>query len=526
MAKANVKFVLDADEAAAVQGFLKVVDAQRKSERQFDKTNEKQKQQKKTQESATSSGIKDLGRMAAGWLSVGAAIGIASKAMSAYNDLRDKAKEAAKDTRFSLGTFSQLANGDPKEMARMVKEAKATNVEAGMPLNDAARLQFNLESFGIADLRKMFADLYGTVESPSDLAEAAVTTQTSFGEKETGSIRNIINKGLAASALSKTTLEEMSTSSAQIGPVMTQIKASDEESLAALAILSKARKSADLAATEINSLGATLMEQGLSGKGLFAGIGAISKQMRGKTDAQQLEFFGRKEGFRAYQTLLAQGPEVQSAYRDIIAANNQPEETDNVSKAIAVRKVQLENLEANARQEQALNLALLEEKGDEALKTERAQSKVAAESIRAGESGLTTVAKQGAMATAKTFGAGEVGVQSAAGGVDALASASKAGFTFFKGIVPGAGVASTAADKDSIGAIAAVFRAAIEGLGNTQQLGGELQANYLPTKKEISTPDDNSKTQELMIKTLQQIEANTNPKNTPTKTTSRNAGEE
>jgi len=29
-----------------------------------------------------------------------------------------------------------------------------------------------------------------------------------------------------------------------------------------------------------------------------------------------------------------------------------------------------------------------------------------------------------------------------------------------------------------------------------------------------------------MIKTLQQIEANTNPKNAPTKTTSRNAGEE
>jgi Phage-related minor tail protein len=334
---ANVKFILDADEARAVNGFLKVVESQRKAERGFDRVSKKIDKKNNKLASFASGQVSSLGKMALGWVGVGSAIAGASALLAKHNELNDKAANRARSSEFSLGALSQLAGGDKKEMARMVSEAKKTSTGAGIGLDEAANLQFNLESFGIGDKREMFANLVGTVNDPSALAEAAVTMQTAFGKDEAGGIRAIINKGLAASSVSKTTLNQMLTSMSQAAPSLKQIGASDEESLGALAVLSKARKSSDVAATELDALSAVIMKKGLSGNGLLGGMGKIDKATAGMSDAEMLTYFGRKEGFKGYQTLKDNMPAVLSAGKTV-QSGNITGDGDMVAGAIEARR--------------------------------------------------------------------------------------------------------------------------------------------------------------------------------------------
>ena len=376
-------------------------------------------------------GLKDMGKaggdaassiskVAGAWLSVGAAIGLASKALSFNNDLNEKAADMAKQSRFSLGALSQLAGGDQKAMSRMITEAKKTSAESGVDLNMAAKLQFNLESLLIPEKRKMFSDLVGTVEDPGQLAEGAVTLQTSFGEKETGGVRNILNKGLAASSVSKTTLEQMTIGLAQTAPSLGAIGASDEEGFAALAVLSKARKSSEQAATEIEALSAALMKQGLAGQGLFQGIDTIQKKLVGKTDKEKLEFFGRKEGFKGFQTLLAQGAEVQQAFKKISESDNQNVRNDNVAQAIRVRQgdALLGPTEKTLKSEQKLNLSRLERRGVGELTTQGVIDEAMTLAEGRGETGAEISMKAGAMKTAKWLGLGPGTVAGFGGAAD------------------------------------------------------------------------------------------------------------
>jgi len=402
---ATVKFNLEADEAKAVQSFLKVVDAQKKSEQQFKRTTKAGANQSKKMSMFARAQKSSVGSMIASYGSLAAAIGLATKAIQFMNAERNQAAGRLRTSEFSLGQLSQLAGGDPKKMREMVDASKATSKEAGIDLNQAAALQFNLESFGIADKRKLFSNLSGTVADPSATAESAVTLQTSFGKGETGGIREIINKGLAASSVSKTTLDQMMTSLASAAPILKMIGASDEESFASLAVLSKARKSSDVASTEIDAVGSVIAKKGFGGSGLLAGIDKLAAAIAGMGDAEKIKFFGRKEGFKGFQTIQQNRGEIATA-QAAINTGNIVGPGDQVAGAISVRRSiseiasteQLRQLEQTNKQEIGDQFGVGENKSLQMIERIRATS------LQTGEGWMQRFARISGAEMAKFFG--------------------------------------------------------------------------------------------------------------------------
>lgn len=407
---ANVKFNLEAEEAKAVQAFLRVVDAQKKAEGQFRRTTDEGKKQNLSFDK----GVMSLAKWAGGFVTATAAIGAATKALQFHNAEIDKASARTRQSEAGLGQLSQLAGGDVATMKRMVEEAKKTSTTGGIGLDAAAKLQFNLESFGIADQRELFASLIGTVDDPSAAAEAAVTLRQAFGEKETGSVRAILNKGLAASSTSKTNLNALLSNSAQIAPGVAAVGGTDEEALSSLAILSKARRSPEMAATEINALTKVLMRQGMDKDGLFAGLDQIEKATANMSGQDKLKFFGDVEGFKAFSTLQQSRTELMGAY-DMTQKGNVEGDQDQVAGAIRVRKAIPEI--ASAEQLRIAEQATAQEGADRFGVTGNLRLKalqdIERESLERGEGSTTRFARLSLAKGAKFLGEDEQGIREA-----------------------------------------------------------------------------------------------------------------
>lgn len=408
---ANVKFNLEAEEAKAVQAFLRVVDAQKKAEGQFRRTTEEGKKQNLSFDK----GVSSLAKWAGGFITATAAIGAATKALQFHNAEIDKASNRTRTSEFGLAELSQLAGGDEKEMQRMVNEAKKTSGTSGIDRNAAAKLQFNLESFGIADQREMFADLIGTIADPSASAEASVTLQQAFGKEEAGSIRAIMNKGFAGSAITKTDVNALLGNAAQIAPGVAAIGGSDEEALSSLAVLSKARRSPEMAATEINALTKVLMRQGMDKDGLFSGLDQIEKATSRMTGQDKLKFFGDVEGFKAFSTLQQSRDELTSAY-EATQKGNEVGENDQVAGAIRVRRAQPEIYSAEQLRiaEQAAAEAGAERFGVMGNQRFKALQDIERESLEKGEDSLTRMARVNLGKGAKFLGGDEEDIRNVA----------------------------------------------------------------------------------------------------------------
>ena len=124
---ANVTFKLEADEADAVRGFLKLVEAQKQTEQQFDRTTKKGKDHSDMLDSIDFTGA------AAGFLSVSAAIETARKAFERYNKERQDGADRLKGSEFEMSKLVQLAALNPSqatrdaELKRMVREANKSS---------------------------------------------------------------------------------------------------------------------------------------------------------------------------------------------------------------------------------------------------------------------------------------------------------------------------------------------------------------------------------------------------------------
>jgi len=398
---ADVKFVLDADTAKAVQGFLKVVDAQKKTEGQFDRTNRKGQKQGDMLLKIGTDGVRHIAGLVTQWISVAGAIGGATKALSAYNAMKAAGEDRAKSVRFQLGALSQLFAGDQQGFDKAVAEGYKTSVQAGMPLGEALGLQFGLQSFGIADQREMFADLYGTVEDVKATAEAAVTLQTAFGEKETGSIRDVLSKGLAASGKTKTSLDTIMNAMSGGAALFRQLGASDEEAWATAAVLSRVTKNPEEAITQMEGITTGLMRHDLGGKGMFAGLQAIDKELAGKTEAERIAWFGRKEGNIGALNVTNNMADVMDVFREVSAGN------DLVGGAIAVRRGNelAASVERSARSTQDLEQSQMERFGETETDRGSVINEVLAERIRRGDNALELAFTKALLGVENFFGA-------------------------------------------------------------------------------------------------------------------------
>jgi len=253
---------------------------------------------------------------AAGMLSIGVGVGTVKKALEEMEQVRVAAGERVSVAAEPLSQLAQLAGGDKTKLGTLLAAVRASREEGGYTAQQAAALQFTLESLGEGKNRAFFAG-FRHITDPTKLAEGAATLKAAFGEKEAGTTREIVNKLLAASAVSKTTVEQFAPAATIAAQTSREIGASDEELLGSMAILSRATKSADVAATEIAALSKTIIEKGLGGQGLLAAMDKIGQETKGLTGEELTGYFGRLEGFKAFRALQLNRTEIERTIADV-----------------------------------------------------------------------------------------------------------------------------------------------------------------------------------------------------------------
>lgn len=315
----QVTFRLEGDEAGAVRAFLSLTKAQQQAELGAMKYGRASKQANEDTATFGDKAFKSVSNLATGYLSVAAAAGVALKAITDLNAKREETATGAKEGAYRRGALLQLGGGDPAQFRRMIAEVRKSRTEAGLTGQEAEELQFLLESMGEADQREFMAG-FKFIADPKRLAEGASTLKRAFGEKETGGSREIVNKMLAASAMSKTTLEQFAPAATISAQMVSEIKGTDEELLGTLSILSRAVKDADVASTQMAALGKVIMVHNLGGQGLLKGVAAIGKEIEGMDEAERVEYFGRIEGFKGYLAILKNLPDIERAIADVQTA--------------------------------------------------------------------------------------------------------------------------------------------------------------------------------------------------------------
>jgi hypothetical protein len=485
-----ITFKLEGDEAKAVAAFLKVVDAQKKTE---DGSRQIHRQSVMTSDALTGMARAGLAEMTAWVGSIASVTAAAALAKQMFTDLAAERRRAAEDIRKEApgaGRLAQLAGGDPGKMRAMMEEADRSRREHGLTADEAHNLQFALMSMGEEKEREYFAGFKG-IADPRGLVESVSTIKAAFGEGPTGGTRAIANRMIAAAGLSKTTIE-------QFGPAVTiaaqttrEIGGTDAELLGTMAIMSRATKDADVAGTQVAALEKTLIKQGLGGKGILAGVDRIQKVIdgldpkkaiklfadnaedltaaAGMTDEQLEEmmhgkmkpedipkFFGRLEGFKGYRLIQLQRGAIDQAVAEIAKEGQFVGEGDLAerTKAAFLAQPSLAAVKAGSITAQQLEMGREGVLGIPQLTREQTIDAEMLRSYQRGDSGLRRWFKKKAMGIEEFFDSSPADVRRAARSLDApFADA----FNWTDTELPWTGKASM--EKEEAAAITARIRA-------------------------------------------------------------------
>ena len=252
----------------------------------FDKGVEKQNRlvigQKEFTNAITNS-VLAVGRVVAGFGVVGIALNKVRQLFQKFRAEIDELGDANRTQEQWDAQFAQLAGGDAKKQAEFIRQRKEFQRLGGVPFGpqgpmEAAKAIFKLESSGINTKanRELMASLYGIMEgNMGDVAESAAGIIKALGEKETGTLRQIISKSIIASKPSPESPTVLLKAVADAAPAGRLLGMTDEELMAAIGVIAQPAGGSE-AAGEMASMFMT----------------AISKQgmLEGKTRSEILPF--------------------------------------------------------------------------------------------------------------------------------------------------------------------------------------------------------------------------------------------
>jgi len=247
-------------------------------------------------------------------VAIAASIAVGTKALIKQNAERERSKELAKESARGMGELGQVARS-PAELKMLVNEARKSMLEEGMTREEAGRLQFALQSSGKRSQRRTFARLYGMAD-PTQMLENVNTLQGSMGMREgmreTGRSNQVLDKLLTASGATKTNITDLGAAAASAGKTAGMVGASDEELLAAIAVMARGDASADVVSTQVQALAAAAAKSGEIKTG--GGLMDIVSQIEGKklNEGQLYKLLGRKEAVKGFLGLSQSRGEVQS----------------------------------------------------------------------------------------------------------------------------------------------------------------------------------------------------------------------
>ncbi len=295
----DVVFKLSAEEGAAVNAFLKVVDAQKKVEHGFDSMGRASSGAGKQAESSMDKAIGGLQRWAASLVSVAAAVEMLRKVWANMEAERQRGLEGVKGSAAGKTDLVSLV-GPGRSLPRMLRDVESSRNQ-GMTSDEAAKLQYTLETSGQQSKRQLYASLTG---DRAALAESVAKIQGSMGA-QAGDTYGILNRLTIAAGRGGVRREAMGQIVAGAAVQGKAAGASTSELMAALAVSSDATKSDKQAASYVESMAAVIAEKGFGGRrGLVAGVQDIAgrgwsdKKLREKLGGayEAYSFFRGREG--------------------------------------------------------------------------------------------------------------------------------------------------------------------------------------------------------------------------------------
>lgn len=231
---AQVVVEMSGDEARLYRSYQRLID-------QAAKLDQRVKDNKKTQEETFGDkAASQLGTLITRYGSMAAAIGGVLKVMRDVREESERMGQAQRTSGPGLGTLAQLAE-TPAQMAAIVQEAKKTFAEGGArTMQEAASMQFALESAGAAGMRADFSRLHATglVPNAEQMVEAATKLQKAFGADKTGSLSRIVSTAFGGGKIGLGTAEQLLAGAAEAGTFAQRIGLSPEETMAAVATIS------------------------------------------------------------------------------------------------------------------------------------------------------------------------------------------------------------------------------------------------------------------------------------------------
>ena len=317
----QVKFILDAETAKAVRGFLKLREEQKKNETQFGRTTRAAKKQN----AVFGRFSQQVTAIATGYLSVQAAAGLASRAIRAVVEEQEKAAEVAREARGGVGLLKQVAR-DEAHLQALIATGKEMRARGGSPdLDSAMRDVFRIESAGLMDFKDTFIDLQrkNVIDEPGLFAKGISTLLASRGAEETGDVEQIMSKAFAASKFNPAEVEQLLEAAARGGGFARTIGVSDEAMLAAAAISSEASGEARVGGTRSMAL-----MRSLSQKEEFIGAGMTLREMiedilsRHMSAVQLQAFIGESRAFQGFQDIAGNLAEFDKILGEVNAANS------------------------------------------------------------------------------------------------------------------------------------------------------------------------------------------------------------
>lgn len=315
---AKEKLVISGDAASAIRSYDQLEAKNRKLAADLRSARDAAKGLKGEHKATGKEGGAALMGLAARWLSVGAAIGAAKKVLTGYREEQKRAAEGMKSAEEWLGKLAGLA-GTPSEMRGLMMKYYQSR-EQGLGRQEAAEFTFVAKSLDMLKHRELFAGMKG-IAQPVPTLTGVARLRAAMGAKETGTVRQVLNKLGVAAAVSPVTIEEFAPAAVGAAKPAAMVGARDEELLAALAHMALAEKSGEVASTQLGSFAMAVSKKGMGGVGLLE----AARRIRAKKipDQKLFEFFGRKEAMKGYKNLIDLMPKIEKLMRDLDRAQRE-----------------------------------------------------------------------------------------------------------------------------------------------------------------------------------------------------------
>lgn len=283
----------------------------------------KQKYEQATQAgSAWGDVLEKLVGYGAGFFSVATAINAVTQSIRAATEEAERAAQVVQEGFATRGELVQLVEGRTQEemredLNRLRAEAARFRTEGGVPSEALAnQVIFALRSTGFMPDADLFRQIgrTGLVSSEKlpQLINSMDSLRDAMGQAEVGTVEQMLNKALIAGQVSQTDIQQNLTAAAMAGSGARALGISDEETLAAIAVLTDPLGSAEQAATRMRSLFKSLEKAGIKGP-----LAASLESLKGANIPDVLG--GDQEAIQAFRLLDANRKVFDQLSQDMVA---------------------------------------------------------------------------------------------------------------------------------------------------------------------------------------------------------------